>query len=356
MRRRVLIIGAAVIAVVVIAAIALSSVAAKEPKRLAAKTVEARATVAVTQGDLTQSTTTTGALEYGGGRRVATDLSGTITALAKEGVVVKQGQTLFEVNRSPVVRLNGKVPAWRDLQAGMSDGIDVEQLETALRELGYPRGYTMEVDDDWSWFTTIAVKQWQDDCGLEETGKLPLGSVVFSKGNLRVTSRIATIGGRVQPGTEVLEVSDERRLVTATLESSQRSLAAAGAVVDLQFPDGVRAHGRVTAVKVIPAADEKSDETLSVTIEAANKGEAGKMTRQLDGASVQVTFRQVLAKKVLLVPVSALVALSDGTYAVEVVKKSGGTRLVRVTTQAYGDTSVAVRGSLRVGDKVVVTP
>ena len=51
----------------------------------------------------------------------------------------------------------------------MTDGEDVRQLERNLRALGYDPG---DVDDDWDWDTTAAVKRFQRDRELDDDGTL----------------------------------------------------------------------------------------------------------------------------------------------------------------------------------------
>jgi hypothetical protein len=58
------------------------------------------------------------------------------TWLPGAGRVIRQGQVLYRVNNgTPVFLLYGRVPAWRDLSAGVH-GADVRQLNRALVGLG----------------------------------------------------------------------------------------------------------------------------------------------------------------------------------------------------------------------------
>lgn len=313
------------------------------------------ATAKVRKGDLVESMSTSGTLEYADDRDLAAQLAGTVTWLPAAGRVVREGQVLYRVDTMPVVRLDGKVPAWRALAPDVSDGADVEQLEQALLDLGYGVDEGMDADGEWTSLTTRAVEEWQEDRGLDETGELPLGSVVFTDGDLRVSGRLLDVGAGLQPGTPVLEVSGIDRRVTVELQPSQRHLAPVGGVVDLDFPDGTTARGRIVDVEVVPPADEQSQEVLSVTVEPTGRRSRRAVAGQLDGASVQVTVTDTLAEGVLIVPVTALVALTDGGYAVEVVD-DGSTRTVPVETDGFAGSTVAITGDLAAGDDVVVTP
>lgn len=311
-------------------------------------------TAPVHRGDLVETTSAGGSLEYAGARDLVAQLAGTLTWLPSSGRVVEEGSILYRVDTRPVVRLDGTVPAWRDLGAGVADGPDVRQVEEALRDLGYAEDHDLAVDSEWTWATSAAVRDWQEDLDVEETGTLPLGSVVFTDGDLRVSGRAADVGDRVAPGAPVLDISGTARRVTVSLETTQLHLAPIGGKVSLSFPDGISADGRVVDVETVPG-DAETEESLKVAVELTGERSARKAGDQLDGTSVQVTFSDTVARDVLVVPVTALLALSDGGYAVEVVD-DGSTRTVPVTTAAFADVSVAVEGDLRVGDDVVVTP
>lgn len=315
----------------------------------------AEATAQVRRGDLVETTSTSGALSYPGGRELATTLTGTITWLPAAGRVIREGQRLYEVDLTPVVRLDGKVPAWRDLEPGMSDGVDVRQLEQALADLGFPSSFDLEVDEEWTSATTEAVEEWQEDRDLEETGRLPLGTVIFTEGDQRVEARLLAVGDVAQPGTPVLEIGDDERQVIVGLDPTRRNLAPIGGEVALKFPDGTTARGRITDVEVVPPADDQAQETLTVTVEPTGRRSRKEVAAQLDGASVLVSFTDTLASDVLIVPVTALVALADGGHAVEVVDGSV-TRMVPVTTGGFADATVAISGDVAEGDTVVVTP
>lgn len=58
---------------------------------------------------------------------------------ARAGKTVKPGQAVIEVSGRPVLLLEGRIPAYRDLRPGAT-GEDVRQLQTALIDLGYSVG------------------------------------------------------------------------------------------------------------------------------------------------------------------------------------------------------------------------
>lgn len=324
-----------------------------DPAPAAATSAEPEHTATVRRGDLTESSSTAGTLQYADDRSLLAEAAGTVTWLPPSGRIVREGQALYRIDTVPVTRLDGRVPAWRALEAGIDDGTDIAQLESALLRLGYGTDVDLDADGEWTWATTHAVKEWQDDHDLDETGKLPLGSVVFTVGDVRVSGHLAARGDRVQPGTGLLDITGTGRQVTVSLATTQRNLVPVGGKVELSFPDGTTAIGRISDVALTPAADEQSQDTLTVTIEPAGRRARRAISGQLDGASVVVTSTDVIARDVLVVPVTALIATTDGGYALEVAE-DGRTRIVPVETGGFADTTVAVTGDISEGTKVVV--
>ena len=315
------------------------------------------ATAEVQRTDLTETLTESGQLGYGDPLDLPSGLTGTATWLPTVGTVVENGEPLYRLDADPVLRLDGKVPAWRDLGPDVTSGRDVLQLERALTDLGYTDDLDLAVDGDWTWVTTIAVERWQRDHGLDDDGELPLGRVVFTDGDVRVASVPVEDGTPVQPGTVVLQVGATQRTVTVSVDPTQQRLAPVHKAVELEFPDGTTARGRIREVEHLEAT-EQTDESLDVTIDVVGPEAKRKdVDKQLDGTSVQVGFAHTVAKDVLAVPVTALVALVDGGYGVEKVGADGSTAYVAVTTGSFSETLVEVESpDLAEGDEVVVTP
>jgi peptidoglycan hydrolase-like protein with peptidoglycan-binding domain len=294
-----------------------------------------------------------GTLGYDDQHTVAAGARGTLTALREEGATVKRGQTLLRVDQRPLTLFYGTVPLYRTLRQDVSDGTDVKQLEENLEALGY--GTDMTVDSTFTAATAEAVRDWQADRGLDETGAVDAGQVVFLPGQLRVGEHKASVGSGVQPGAPVLEVSSTTRVATVELPADDAGIAGVGDRVDIELPGGRIAKGTISEVgkvaKTAAAAEgEQSDPTITVTIRV----EGGRVTGDLDQAPVKVAFVKQRKRDVLAVPVTALVALAEGGYAVELAE-AGGTRLVGVETGMFAGGKVEVRGSgLREGQRVVV--
>jgi peptidoglycan hydrolase-like protein with peptidoglycan-binding domain len=315
----------------------------------------ATTTAAVTRRDLRATEAVDGTLGYGETRLLANQRQGTVTALPEEGSVVTRGRSLYRVDGKPVPLLYGRLPAWRALSVGVDDGPDVRQLEQSLVALGYDPDRAVTVDSHFTWATRAAVRRWQEALGLEETGSVQPGDAVWQPGPVRVASRKAAVGDSARPGSPVLEVTDTTRRVTIDLDASRQPYVHAGDRVDLELPGGRTTTGRVASVgkvATVPAGDGtgEGDPTVELVVSLDHP----KATGRLDQAPVDASITTEVRKGVLAVPVSALLALAEGGYAVE-VERDGHRQLVGVETGLFADGQVEVEGQgLRAGDRVVV--
>ncbi|BCJ44833.1 peptidoglycan-binding protein [Actinoplanes ianthinogenes] len=306
------------------------------------------ATAEVTKQTLVDKESHDGALGYGDTTALAASLSGTVTWMPAAGATVRRGKPLYKVDNKPVLLMYGTMPAYRSLSSG-DEGTDVKQLEKNLWALGY-RGFT--VDDEYTSATADAVEEWQDDLGLDETGTVELGRVVFKPRAVRIASHTVEPGGAAQQGAELLQVSDTGRVATVQLDVDDQRLAKNGAKVEVTLPDGTVVPGRITDVETtVETADNPGEEDttkVNVTI-TFDKTPAG-----LNQAAVTVLFVASQAKDVLTVPVNALLALAEGGYGLQVVD-GGTTRIVAVRTGLFADGQVEVSGGgLTEGMKVGV--
>jgi len=366
-RRRVgpLAILAAVLAA--LAAVAAGAVLGRPAQRTGSQAAAAVATSSapVVRADLTNTIQVAGTLGYAGSRTIIDQATGTaFTALPAAGAVVRRGQALYEVDGTPVILFYGTRPAWRALYAGVAAGPDVTQLDRNLIALGFGDGLT--VSGYFTAATAYAVERWQAARGLPVTGTVPLGQVAYAPGALRVTAVTAVPGAPPQPGTGVLTATSTAPVVLAQVPVSQEYLVRAGDDVTVTLPDGVTtAPGTVTAVSPVASAAPGSGSgpaqgqaaapgpgpaTVQVTIRLGRPAAASR----LDQAPVTVGIVSARARGVLAVPVSALVALAGGGYAVEVVHGPGG-HLVAVRTGLFAQTLVQVSGpGLTAGQRVEV--
>jgi hypothetical protein len=303
-------------------------------------------TATVQRRDLVERQDVDGTLGFAGERSVTAPASGTVTRLRPEGSTVLRGQSLLSIDAGATAWvLYGRRPMYRDLGPGASDGRDVRQLERNLKALGYDPG---TVDNDWTSATTAAVKAFQDDRGLDETGTLKRTDVVISDGPARVGEHKAAVGDLVRPGAPVTQLTTRRPIVSAAIDASQAGDVHAGDRVEVTLPDGRAARGRVSQVgRVASAAQQDQPATVDITVALRDRRGA-----RLDGAPVTVSLETGRTKDALAVPVTALVATAPGVYGVEL---AGGGRVVPVRLGAFADGWVEVSGAgLAEGARVVV--
>jgi peptidoglycan hydrolase-like protein with peptidoglycan-binding domain len=305
------------------------------------------ATATVERRNLVNREDVSGALDYADKSTLGGHLQGTLTWLPAEGHVVGRGGVLYRVDDDPVVLMYGSVPAWRALSSGVSDGPDVLELERNLAALGYDPG---TVDDHFSSSTAAAVKDWQDDLGLSETGSVELGRVEFASGPQRVGQVTAHLGG--QASGPLMDISSTQHVATADLDAAEQTIVHKGDRVLVALPSGEEVPGRISDVGRVAESSRTSNSGYTIPIEV----EFGKKVKlpDLDQAPVTVRVASESKKNALSVPITALVAQPGGGYSVEVV--NGGRRFyVPVQTGLFASGYVEISGSgLAPGVKVVV--
>lgn len=325
--------------------------AAGSPARVSTATVRAT--------DLADTRELGGTLGFGAERPLKGAGKGMVTWLPKSGDTVARGRTLYEVDDRPVPVFFGATPLFRKLEKGATGG-DVKVVADNLRALGYdidrvPGGGTdggrvAEAGADRGRFTpalSAAVKRWQKRIGMPETGTFDIGDVVVLPGPVRVGAVRAQLGA--DAGEELMTLSSTAKAVTVSVAATEVGGFGKGTKVTVVLPDGTETPGRVTAVsRVATGGDEPGGGTAKtdVTVEL----ESPDVVRNLDSASVRVRFTSETRKGVLAVPVGALLALSEGGYAVQ---RPDGT-LVAVETGMFARGLVEVRGAgLKDGTEVV---
>ena len=280
-----------------------------------------------------------GELGYGATTTLAGRLAGVVTQVPQAGDTVTRGRPVYRVDNTPVVLMYGAVAAYRTLGRGAS-GADVRQLEGNLVALGYG-GIT--VDDSYTAATATAVKRWQHDLGLAQTGQVDEGRVLFAPGEIRVESVTTGVNESTGGGAEVLRYTGTGREVTARLDVSQQRLARTGVQVQVQLPDGKRVAGRVERVYTVieqPGTGGSQERTeLEAVVSLADPGAAA----GIEAAVVSVVFTAAERENVLTVPIAALVALAEGGYGVEVIE-GAGTHYVRVRTGLFAGGRVEITG------------
>ena len=297
-------------------------------------------TTKVTQQTLKDTETEDGTLGFGATSAAVNRVAGTVTGVPDSGQELRRGNTVYSIDDKPTTLLYGTLPAYRKLTVG-TEGTDVLQLEQNLDAMGYT-GFT--VDDEYTSATAAAVEEWQDDRGLDETGVVELGSVLFAPGHIRVDSVPAEEGSPLGPNQPVLNYTGTTRAVTVRLDAADQRLATPGAAVAVALPDGKSVSGTIQKVStvVLPAeSPDKDPETkVEVIIGIANQKAVAAWT----AAATDVTFTAAERKNVLTVPVAALVALREGGFGVEVTDGTAS-RYVPVKTGLFASGQVEITGT-----------
>jgi peptidoglycan hydrolase-like protein with peptidoglycan-binding domain len=307
----------------------------------------ATGTAMVVRTDLVQTQTLAGNLRFAGPRPVISVVSGIVTVLPEQGVVIDRGGSIHEIDGQAAFLLLGRRPAWRVLHEGMTDGEDVRQLEENLAALGF--GSELTIDDLFDDATADGVEAWREAAGMPEGRLLELGRVFFQPGAVRVGAHLVESGSPIAPGTPILEVSDPDQEVVVEIDPDDLDLVAEGDAVTVVLPDDRAVAGRITSVGrvVRPAGPEGELGVVEVLISLSVP------VPDLDQSPVEVEVVSEEARGVLAVPVKALLALSDGGYAVE-VRRGGETVLIGVETGKFAGGLVEVKGELTEGDQLVV--
>ena len=371
-------------------------------------------------------------------------LSGPITEIVEAGTIIEQGDVLYRADGEPVVVLYGDTLAYRTLRDASTNltGADVQQLETALVDLGYDPDGTVTVDDEFTYNTEQMVEAWQEDIGATDDGIVNLGEVVFLPGpalvldasqlgdtasanapvvtlltgdaldgadveqleaalsaqgfdpgvvdgtfttetqqavidwqeavgmepdgvinvgeivfladSIRIAAINVTIGSSVNQGSPVLETSSDQSVVALALSARDQGLLAEGDQVTVVLPNDVETPATVTyvaALATVSGAGQEQQATFEILIELDDDSVAV----GFDEAPVDVQVITDQRLDALAVPVSSLLALAEGGYAVEVDQGNGQTRLVGVDPGMYADGYVEIEAEgLQPGDRVVM--
>jgi multidrug efflux pump subunit AcrA (membrane-fusion protein) len=314
----------------------------------------------VVEEPISSQTQESATLGYAGSYTVVNQAQGTYTSLPSVGQVVQQGQVLYKVSGSPVVLLYGSTPAYRTLAEGASasdvTGADVQQLNADIVALGYVSSADLSpTSDEFGFWTKVGVEDLQAALGAAQNGTLALGSYAFLPTAARITAVTPTLGDNAQPGGPALTATSTNRLVTIDLSADQQSEVKAGDKVTITLPDGSTTPGVVWSVGTVattPSGGGGGSPTVTVDVVPTNPAATG----HLDQAPVEVSITSASAPSALVVPINALLALSGGGYAVEVVA-AGVHHLVPVNLGIFDDAGgkVQVTGTgLAAGQRVVV--
>jgi peptidoglycan hydrolase-like protein with peptidoglycan-binding domain len=273
------------------------------------------------------------------------DIDGTFGSETEDAVEA------FQTDRGLDVSGIADAATWEALIQDAEDfdaDADVLQLQQALQRLGYSPSVDGVVDEA----TTDAIRSWQSDIGAAIDGVVDLGEVVFLPTAVRVTEPLLTIGSPVNDGSSVLATSDSASVIQVDLPADDQELLSVGLEVVVEMPDGSEVGAVVTDISGIATRNSNGEVVFETTIELIDTT----VGAELDQAPVEVRVVTDARTQVLAVPVTALLALAEGGYAVEVDRGDGVTGLVAVEPGLYADGWVEVETAGLAGGDMVVVP
>jgi hypothetical protein len=357
-------------------------------------------TVAVVRTDLSTSYLLHGSLGYGPPQAVKGGHDGVVTWLPEPGRMVGRGQVLYRVNDDAVSLFIGSPPLYRTLSERNTVGRDVAMVADNLKALGYAIGkqpkagamveqsraqstdgqtrpgaitsptpgapggaspspkassalVTVHAGDGVLTTSLIsAIKKWQHDSGLPEDGRLAVGGIAVLPGPVRVDAVTAQVGDSAVGS--LMSVTQTTRVVTVQAQVTEAASLKRGDAATLRLPDGTQTPGKVdTIATVAQSTDQQTagnggQQTMAVTVTLNNQHAVGRLT----GGDVDVNVAGETHSGVLAVPVTTLLALREGGYALQLADNG----LLAVKTGLFARGMVEVTGDgLRAGLKVVTT-
>lgn len=255
----------------------------------------------------------------------------TITSIIAVDTPINQGDVLYTVDGAPVVALVGALPAWRSLSISSDDGADVAQLEASLVALGYDPGLKVVVDNHFDSATRTMVKAWQQGLGVEATGTVNLGSVVFLPSSTTVSAVAQVVGDTVGDGDTVLTLATPTQVVLVDVPAGDEAQVVPGLAVGIGDVQGT--------VSRLRSADRNGAVVVEAVIAPATA-----IANATNGSSVKVTLTLQNDAGVLIAPAEALVSRLDGTYAVQLETSDGATKWLTVELLGVSGANVAIRG------------
>lgn len=309
------------------------------------------ATEPIIRGDLVSAVSVDGTLGYSMAHKINAGAAGTLTWIAASGAKVERDGKLYGVDGKLVRLWFGVEPMYRELKNG-DTGTDVNQVKQNLIAMGYGAG--PGAADKFTDGTTKAVKRWQKDHGLKETGVIGPDQVTFAPGPVRVAEVGTSVGDITGPGQQVLMTTSSERVVKLKVKVSQAALAKPDGKVEIQLPDGTTTSGTVASVGTIAQIGDNADDKtprvdVTVTFDDPEK------VSGIDKAPATVKLTGQTRENVLSVPVGALLALKDGSFGVQVVD-GGQVREVKVKLGMFAQGRVEITGDGLKADMHVGVP
>jgi peptidoglycan hydrolase-like protein with peptidoglycan-binding domain len=338
----------------VVIAVALGFWAALQTTRppTAAQEVSTPTTILVVNGTVQQDQPYGISASWQAAPAGVNQLGGTLTSLniPSGGKVLAPGDIAYTVDLSPVVVMAGSVPAFRDLAPG-AKGPDVQQLQAFLASAGY---LAVHPDGAYGPSTTTAVRAWQRSLGVNVTGVVAMGRVIFvsTLPNMLAPASGTIVGQQLGPGTQVLiagaaEPTFSFRVLPEAVAQTKRGMA-----VSIEAGSSTW-HAQV--LRLAQATDGSGD---TVALLGPVSGQSS-ICGPTCGSVVTLGGSTVLPGDLVVVPktsgaqVPTASILTDRQERPYVVMSNGERRYITLLASESG--ASIVKG-VRVGERVRVSP
>ena len=257
------------------------------------------------------------------------------------------GDVLYTVNDTKVRVVAGSLPFFRDL-ATEATGQDVRQLNEALVGLGY----LTVAGERFDWYTSEAVKAWQRDLGMPQTGMVRLGELVAVPNlpaALVLDDEVLIRATMLMGGEIIVFAPSGVPKFEMVLDSNQARLVSDEATTTIKY----QGHSWPA---VIESRQPNNSGAIVLTLNAPGGGsvcgeECGVIP---PGKAVNIPSQIVVIPPVsgAAVPVTAILSNPDRTTKVIVV--DGETRSDRLVKVLGSENGLAVVEGVEVGERVQV--
>jgi HlyD family secretion protein len=298
---------------------------------------------------------------------IGSDLPVVTQLNVRQGSEVDDGTWIMAIAGRPIIAMVGSIPAFRDMSLGES-GIDIEELQQNLHQLGYGTG--SDAEGVFGEGTEQAVRQLYAHLGfspaLESSNAsaketmsayVPRGEVVFFPTlPEQVVGLNVRLGGTVASGASVGELGSGSIVIDGEAVPGTQANVRPGQLASIfSNTSNETFAGTVSSIASQPTTDTSTGATTyAVTLKPSSPSSA----RQLVGQNVQVTIKTATSHtRTWIVPVSAITTTANGDSFITVLRKSGRQVNIGVTPGlvAGGQESVVPKDDrLKNGDDVVI--
>jgi peptidoglycan hydrolase-like protein with peptidoglycan-binding domain len=317
----------------------------KSPAEVAAQTAPPKASpilVPVEERVLTSDIVTRGTGRFGLPQIVSIAPSflkpnpGVITTLPVRNTQLSEGDVMLTASGRPIFILQGELPAYRDLTPGIS-GDDVNQLEAALKRLGFDPG---PVDGAYDEQTSAAVADWYASAGFE-----PFGATADEIANIRALEQELAIA-----------IKDK---LAADDAAAAAPLAVTAARARADYNVALERSNAQTNLAVAQPAIEAAQLAGEVEIQAALDAQkaAEREAKRLNDLAVQLTADLDIAKHraSMKVPVDEIVFIPTLPVRIEEVRVASGDA-VSGPVLTVTSNQVVIDSSLRLDEARLIRP